>query len=258
MRHVPLSQPPRASFGDEARRDVAQRRYDRLERGLPWVTLALVVLLIGMYAYSLLLTAAVRGPSVLPGDGVLTRLGARVASKVAAQPWRLLSCALLHAGPLHLALNTLAILGLGRITETVWGPGRSLGLFVTTALTGSLLSQVMGVPRSVGASGAAFGLMGACLVYGWRHRGRLPEPLDTMLGRELGVWVLLNLVIGALFGGIIDQWAHIGGLVGGMLLSVGLGGRLDPLEHPRPAVGWLLGLGGAAALAWALLRALLR
>lgn len=251
MSRVPLSGSPRVELSDRARRDAAQRRFDRLERLFPPVTLGLVVLLVGMYLTSLALSAQLPrgGLSLVPANPALARLGARIAGRVAEEPWRLLSCALLHAGPLHLGLNGLAVLGLGRIAETVWGPGRLLGLFVGAALSGSLLSHALGVQRSVGASGAAFGLMGACLVYGWRHRGRLPEPLDQMLGRELGVWVLLNLAIGGLFP-FIDQWAHVGGLLGGVLLSLGLGGRLDPLDAPRPWVGWVLG--GVSGLALAL------
>jgi rhomboid protease GluP len=150
--------------------------------------------------------------------------------------WRFLTAAFLHDGILHLAMNMFAFYSLGLFVEEYFG-GRKLFLtFIFTAITGSLLSFIMallslwqnqGVPNglsvSVGASGAIFGLVG--LVLGnrfFRKNTYAPEiNIDT---NGLWVFVIINLVIG--FGvnllgtGVyINNWAHLGGLLGGLILG---------------------------------------
>lgn len=190
---------------------------------------------------------------VLVGDRSTEALifgGGRVAELVAGgEWWRLLSCGWLHAGPIHLGLNMAALFGLGRLCEATWGPGRFLALYVASVLGGSVLSQLGGVPLSVGASGGVFGLLGAGVVFGLRHRRELPEPLRQVFGRGLAPWVVLNLFIGVVVPGI-DNLGHVGGLVAGSLAALALASRVVPWERRWSWVGPALAAVSAAAIGW--------
>lgn len=241
---------------ERLRRDeVSERFYG----GLSWfppATVGLLALCLLGYALSLLVELSVGLPWALAAWGprqpeALLLLGARHDLSLATQPWRLLSCAWLHGGPLHLLLNGLALYGLGRICETLYGPARLLALFVASALAGSLLSWAGGVPLSVGASGAVFGLLGAGLVFGMRHRSDLPPELQKVLGWSLAPWIALNLAIGLLPMLPIDNWAHLGGLGAGALLALFFEDQVVGDGGDR-RVGWTLATLGGLALAWPL------
>lgn len=188
---------------------------------------------------------------------LLTRAGGQDAELIAeGEVWRLLSCVFLHQSGLHLLLNGLAILGLGRLVESIWGRPRALAIFVLSGLFGSSLSWLGGTRLSVGASGAAFGLLAALVVFGFRFRSALPPELGRALRRRLLPWALLNLAIGALLP-FIDNLAHLGGLLGGGLLALVLDPPAVPGRSGWPGVGPALALGlgtlllaTAAAVAW--------
>lgn len=71
---------------------------------------------------------------------------------------------------------------------------------------------------SVGASGAIFGLMGALLYFGYHYR----VYLGTVIKSQIIPILVINLIIGFLISGI-NNFAHIGGLVGGVLISMVVG-----------------------------------
>ena len=71
---------------------------------------------------------------------------------------------------------------------------------------------------SVGASGALFGIMGAILYFGYHYRVYLGNVIKT----SIIPLIVLNLVLGFTIDGI-DNFAHIGGLIGGFLINIGLG-----------------------------------
>jgi rhomboid protease GluP len=176
--------------------------------------------------------------------------GARVPRLISlGEPWRLLSCTFLHAGALHLFMNMVALWGLGRLAEAVYGPGRFLWLYLLCGLSGSLLSNAAG-GTSVGASGAIFGIMGACIVYGRRFQHVLPPPAQPYFGRKLLPWVGVNLLIGFSIPHI-DQLGHVGGLVGGLVLAAVIGTSIIPGKEGTPATARLMAFGSAALLGWA-------
>ena len=118
----------------------------------------------------------------------------------------------LHAGVLHFALNSYALYALGPVLERVLGHVRFLGLYVVSGLTGSAASFALNrTALGVGASGAIFGLVGALVVFFYRRRDRggLPH-LQGLL-----IVVGLNLVLAVSIRGI-DNYAHIGGFLGGL------------------------------------------
>lgn len=169
------------------------------------------------------------------------------------QPWRLLSYGMLHAHLAHLAMNGLALVGLGRIMESVFGGRRLLLTLLLTTLAGGAASQAGGAALSVGISGGLFGLMGALMSYGLWHRSRLPTPLRELFGRRLAPWVALNLALGIPLAGVVDNTAHLGGLVAGVALAPTLADHL--LDNRRPSEGMdrvVLGM-NAALVGWVVL-----
>ncbi len=231
--------------------------------GLSWFPLAttsLLALCVLAYGTSVLFEGLAGLPWPLLAWGprqpeVLLLLGARQDLAIASQPWRLLSCALLHGGPLHLLLNGLALYGLGRICEAIYGPVRLLALFLGSALAGSVLSWLGGVPLSVGASGAVFGLLGAGMVFGLRFRRQLPVELQRVLGWSLAPWIALNLAIGLLPMLPIDNLAHVGGLIGGAVLGLLLRDKVVG-EGGHPRLTAALALVCATTLGWPLFEVL--
>ncbi len=134
------------------------------------------------------------------------------------QVWRLLTSIFLHAGIIHLLCNMYALYVLGRQLENFLGKTKYLIVFLGSGIIGSLLSVVVHDSISVGASGAIFGLLGSLLYFGYHYR----LYLGTVLKSQIIPVILLNLIIGFMLPGI-DNFAHIGGLVGGYLLTMGLG-----------------------------------
>jgi hypothetical protein len=90
---------------------------------------------------------------------------------------------------------------------------------------------------SAGASGALFGLMGVLFVFGIKYRHELPEGLKRAFGTGLLPTLVINLFIGYVARGFIDNAAHLGGLLSGMGLAL-------VVSYKRP------GARGAVAHAW--------
>jgi membrane associated rhomboid family serine protease len=129
--------------------------------------------------------------------------------------YRLFTVALVHDQlsdlPYHLAFNMLALHSLGTQIESVLGKTKFFAIFFFSLLTGSLTSAYF-LPLngySIGVSGAVFGLFGAILVMGRRYGIGMQAVLIT---------VGINLAIGFTVPGI-DWRAHVGGLVGGALVT---------------------------------------
>ncbi|HMB70357.1 MAG TPA: rhomboid family intramembrane serine protease, partial [bacterium] len=150
---------------------------------------------------------------------VLVNFGANFGPLVAAGDlWRLVASIFLHAGVLHLVFNGYALYVLGRNLEAFYGAWTLLALFVLSGTGGSVASALLSDAISVGASGGIFGLLGASLVFAFRHRGVLPARITRIMGTALLPWVVLNIVLGVVVPRI-DMAAHLGGLASGALLA---------------------------------------
>ena len=134
--------------------------------------------------------------------------------------WRLITCAFLHAGLLHLLVNMYSLIIIGSQVETYIGRWKFAFIYIISAISGSLLSLVFASSNivSVGASGALFGLMGALLYFGYHYRLYLSGAIKN----QIIPIILLNLLIGFSVSGI-DNAAHAGGLIGGYLASMAVG-----------------------------------
>lgn len=137
--------------------------------------------------------------------------------------WRLGTAMFLHFGVLHLLINMWALWDGGQWVERMYGPFRFTLLYATAGLFGNLLSLVMHAGQAVsgGASGAIFGVYGALLSYLWHQRRFLrPDEFRWLFWGALG-FSGLTIVFGLLIPGI-DNAAHVGGLLSGLLLGRGL------------------------------------
>jgi rhomboid protease GluP len=153
----------------------------------------------------------------LLGDDWVLALGAKVNAAIAAgQYWRLVTPIFIHVDLLHLGFNLYALYYLGRDVERVAGAGRLGLVFAFAGLAGNSLSVLMSPSPAVGASGAIFGLIGASAVFFFRNRRLLGARGQAQL-RSLVMLTVLNLALGLRPG--IDNWAHLGGLLGGLAMG---------------------------------------
>jgi len=142
--------------------------------------------------------------------------------------WRLASAMFLHFGILHLSMNMWALWDGGQLVERMVGPLRFVAIYFLSGIAGNLLSLVShhGQAVSGGASGAIFGIYGALLVCLWRERRQLhPQEFRWLFWGASGFTAVI-IVLGLLIPGI-DNAAHAGGLVAGVLSGTGLANTLD-------------------------------
>lgn len=132
--------------------------------------------------------------------------------------YRLITGAFLHADILHILFNGYALYILGSQIESFMGKTKYLIIYLVSALFASLFSISFSNYASVGASGAIFGLMGALLYFGYHYRVYLGNTLKS----QIIPLIVLNLGLGFVINGI-DNFAHIGGLIGGLLITMALG-----------------------------------
>lgn len=152
----------------------------------------------------------------------------------AGQYYRIITGAFLHGGILHLAFNCYALYVIGSQLESYLGKVRYLIIYLFSAVTASLFSMIFNSNPSIGASGAIFGLMGALVYFGYHYR----VYLGNVLKSQIIPLILFNLLIGALSTGI-DNFAHIGGLIGGLLITSALGIKYKS-STSQMVNGWIL------------------
>ena len=147
---------------------------------------------------------------------VLLYMGGNYGALVShGQVWRLLTCAFLHGGLIHILCNMYALYALGPQVEILFGRVKYIMIYLFSAIGGSLLSYIFSPSSlSIGASGAIFGLFGAMVVFVLKYKDKIPK---RVLNNLFGV-IILNLLIGFNLQGI-DNFAHIGGLLVGALVA---------------------------------------
>ncbi|XP_024537182.1 RHOMBOID-like protein 2 [Selaginella moellendorffii] len=176
-----------------------------------------------------------QNPLLGPSSNTLLRMGALESELVTSgrEGWRLVSCIWLHAGVFHLLLNMLGLLTLGLQMEQEFGFLKLGFVYLIAGFGGSLLSALfLRLTISVGASGALFGLMGALLselLVNWSHHERSWFTLS-----QLVVLFIINLALGKM--PHVDNYAHLGGCISGILLGFILLQR-PPLTWPTQPVG---------------------
>lgn len=165
---------------------------------------------------------AIYGKSFLEFDAnVLVMFGANNILLVkTGEVYRLITCAFLHVGLIHLIVNLYSLKVIGPSVEGLIGKWKFVFIYLVSAISASLMSLIFTEQNivSVGASGAIFGLMGALLYFGYHYRLFLNDAIKN----QIVPVIIFNLVIGFVMPGI-DSGAHIGGLVGGYLATMAIG-----------------------------------
>lgn len=193
--------------------------------------------------------------AVVPGQ-VLLAFGAKLNFLIQTRHewWRFVTPMFLHVNLLHLIVNMYSLWIVGPYVEKLYGSAKFVTFWVATGVCGVLASYLSVRPSlaggptasfifkaidepSAGASGALFGLVGVLFVFGIKFRRELPEGFKRAFGTGLLPMILLNLFIGYVLRGFIDNAAHLGGLVSGALLALVVDYR-RPEERSSVAVIW--------------------
>lgn len=138
--------------------------------------------------------------------------------------WRLVSHLFLHLGLIHLGMNMLGLFTLGPLMEAMWGSRRFLYLYVMSGVVAGATVVFVGRAGAVGASGALCGLIASLGVWVWLNRGNLPEQYARQLRSSVGINAFLIVLVSMQPN--VSWEGHLGGAVGGALLSV-------PLHYQR-------------------------
>jgi rhomboid protease GluP len=180
-------------------------------RNVTPITLTLIILNILMY----LITALLSGGIIDSDINVLVFLGAKVNSLIkSGEYYRLITSMFLHGGIIHLALNMYALYVIGPIIEKLFGKIKFILIYFIGGITASLFSYLFSTSVSIGASGAIFALLGAALVFGIKMRKNIGR--DFL--RNIFSVIVVNLIIGFSIPNV-DNFGHLGGLIGGTLIS---------------------------------------
>ncbi len=181
------------------------------------VLLFLVPILLGKYDY-IINAFCIHGPSIRIGEY-----------------YRLITGIFLHGSIMHLFFNMYALYVIGSQIENYFGRIKYLVIYLFSGLMGALFSMIFGGnTASIGASGAIFGLMGALLYFGYHYRVYLGNVLKT----QLIPLILFNLVLGFVLPGV-DNFAHIGGLIGGIIITKSVGVK-DKSSTSDIVNGWII------------------
>ncbi|MGA2706131.1 MAG: rhomboid family intramembrane serine protease [Isosphaeraceae bacterium] len=155
----------------------------------------------------------------LPSAQQLLSWGANNGARVVLrhEAWRLPASVFIHGGVLHLAVNMWCLFNIGPLVERFFGNVATAVLYLAAGVGGAIASMAtLPVRGSVGASGAIFGLLGALLAFLLVNHRSVPATVLRPLRSSALSFVVFNTLFGAAVP-IIDQSAHVGGLVTGFL-----------------------------------------
>jgi rhomboid protease GluP len=202
-------------------------------------TNVVTVACIALYVASLLLdprtALSARNPfdAFAPSSAALIALGATGTGPWGVgRWWTIFTAVYLHGSILHILFNVLWIRQLGPAVEELYGPARLMVIFTAAGAVGFVVSNWVGYPLTIGASGAVFGLLGAIVAFGKKRGGTF----GAMVLRQYGYMALLIFVL-SFFMPAVNNAAHAGGFVGGFLAGL----VMSLAEHRREAaLDWVL------------------
>ncbi len=153
----------------------------------------------------------------LPGMDWLIFLGARWNEPILqGEFWRFFTPLLLHGSLLHIGFNMYALISFGSFLELSLGHRWFFLLYLLSGLSGNALSFLLSKGYSIGASTALFGLIAAEGIFFFRNRALLGSYARQATGNILLI-LIVNLLLG--LSPAIDQWGHLGGLLGGLIFA---------------------------------------
>ena len=176
----------------------------------PIVTYIIIVLNLMVFLYGMLHN----------NDELINIFGNNYELVQKGQFYRLLTCMFVHGSIMHLLLNMYALYTIGPVVERYYGKSKYIFIYLVSGLLGSVFSSVFmsAGSISIGASGAIFGLLGSICYFTYYYRATL----QGILRESIVPVIVINLIIGFMLPSV-DLVAHIGGLLGGILVSMGLG-----------------------------------
>lgn len=191
-------------------------QYD-LPARIPTITYSLLALTIIVYLTQVLTKQFL-------GNDIPLILGMKVNELiVAGQWWRIFTPIFLHADITHILFNMYALFIFGQRLERFYGHSRFLALYILAGLCGNIFSFYFQSNPSLGASTSVFGLVAAEGIFIYTNRKFFPNASRAL--REIIMIVAINLILG--FSAQIDNWGHLGGLLGGFAFAWFAGPLLD-------------------------------
>ena len=186
---------------------------DVFKRKVPYVTLGIILINFVMFLLMYLFGNGSEDVVTLVNFGALYR-----DLVLSGDYFRLITCAFLHIGVVHLLINSYSLYVIGSQLESFLGRTKFLFVYLVSALCGSLMSITFNSYVSAGASGAIFGLLGSLLYFGFNYR----VFLGNVMKSQIIPLIILNLSLGFIAKGV-DNAAHIGGLIAGCLATMAVG-----------------------------------
>ena len=162
-----------------------------------------------------------------PGGSALVELGATNRELLLRYGWwwSLLTASFLHGGLLHIFFNMMALRNLGPAVVQAFGQARAFVIFMIAGAVGFLVSDLLSGAFTIGASAGIFGMLAALIVVS-RRIGH------SMMTAQLVQSAVIMFAMGLFMGGIINNWAHAGGFVGGYVVAQMLPLSGDRRESP--------------------------
>ncbi len=209
-----------------------------------FTTALILTINVGLYLATMVFSMRNGHGTLMHVDGqTLFIFGGKLrAAVLAGQWWRLITAGFLHGGLFHILMNSWVLLDLGRQVEQIYGARRFIVIYFASTVLGFLASTFWSENLSIGASAGIFGLIGAMIALGVRHRSPLG---DAIRGHYLR-WAIYGFAIGLIPGFRVDNAAHLGGLAAGFAASY-LMGTPSLVENWREWV-WKVSAIGSVAL----------
>ena len=209
-----------------------QEREKYMKNNKPIITYILIFINIVMFVLMYMLGNGSENTNTLIDFGanyiLLTKAG---------EYYRLITSGFLHIGVIHLLLNMYSLYIVGTQVEYFYGKVKYIIIYLFSLIMGSLFTVALSSVNTVsaGASGAIFGLLGSILYFGVKYRGYIG---NSLVNQIIPV-VVLNLIIGFTTPGIGNA-AHIGGLIGGYLISMAVGIGIDKKEQRSSRINGII------------------
>lgn len=245
----------------EAHRHMHDREAMRFARAVlsrPY-TFTILFLVANLFVFMLMWSSSGFGGSALLAfpEPVLVAYGAKLNYLINARPsqwWRFVTPIFIHVNLPHILINMWSLWVIGPFVEKLYGSAKFVFFWVLTGVAGVVASYLTVRPDlhvntfgrflfknmdnpSAGASGALFGLVGVLFVFGIKFRHELPEGFKRAFGTGMLPMILLNLFIGYVGRGFIDNAAHLGGFTAGALAALFVGYK-RPGERAAVSVFW--------------------
>jgi rhomboid protease GluP len=189
----------------------------------------------GLMGFTILVYLGQMLSQQLLGVDVLAAMGMKANSYIIqGQYYRLITPMFLHGSLAHIGFNMYGLYIVGRGLEKAYGHWRFFLLYMLAGFAGNTLSFLFSPAPSLGASTAIFGLFAAQGVYFYQNRRIYGGQATSVLG-NIGVLIVINLAYGFAPGTNIDNFGHLGGLLGGAVYAL-LAGPVFAIEGYPPDV----------------------